>query len=50
MSARPPYMTSPHAPLSSDLGIRPATADDLPRLWEIRAASDAPDPLDPPAA
>lgn len=31
-----------------DLTIRVATPDDLPRLWEIRAASDAPDPLDPP--
>lgn len=30
--------------------IRPANADDLPRLWEIRAASDAPDSLHPPPA
>jgi ribosomal protein S18 acetylase RimI-like enzyme len=43
-------MTSPQASLSSDLIIRPATAGDLPRLWEIRAASDAPDPTNAPPA
>ena len=43
-------MVSPQPSLASDLVIRPATAGDLPRLWEIRAASDAPVPVHPPPA
>ncbi|MFT4039741.1 MAG: GNAT family N-acetyltransferase [Thermomicrobiales bacterium] len=36
------------APAPGGLRIRAARATDFPRLWEIRAASDAPDPLHPP--
>lgn len=49
MSTGPPIPPSP-ASSARDLVIRPATVADLPRLWVIRAASDAPDPLDPPPA
>lgn len=43
-------MISPYVPPASDLVIRPATAGDLPRLWEIRAATEALDPANPPPA
>ena len=33
-----------------DLIIRPATAQDVPRLWEVRAATEAADPANPPPA
>lgn len=49
MSAGPLHVTS-QSSLSRDLVIRPATAGDLPRLWEIRAFTEAPDPANPPPA
>ena len=36
--------------IPGDLIIRQATADDVPRLWEIRAATEALDPTNPPPA
>lgn len=45
-----PLNLQPASSLSGDLVIRHATASDLPRLWEIRAATEAPDPADPPPA
>lgn len=39
-----------HMQRSSDLAIRTATAADLQRLWEIRAATEAPDPANPSSA
>ena len=44
-----PRMSSRES-LPGDLMIRPAADDDLQRLWEIRAATEAPDPLNPPPA
>ena len=41
---------SPRETHPGDLLIRPATERDLPRLWEIRAATEAADPLNPPPA
>jgi GNAT superfamily N-acetyltransferase len=37
-------------PLPPDLIVRAATADDVPRLWEIRVATEAPNPASPPPA
>lgn len=45
-----PASMSPREAIASGLIIRPATDDDLPRLWEIRAATEAVDPLNPPPA
>lgn len=41
-------MTTPGTGSSVDMLIRPASIGDVPRLWEIRAATEAPDPTDPP--
>jgi ribosomal protein S18 acetylase RimI-like enzyme len=43
-------MMSPGETFPDDLVIRQAIADDVLRLWEIRAATEAPDPANPPPA